>query len=66
MVSVRDELKSTKQSGELFGKKKLDRINPKTQQQETYLNGENIESEIRVNPRVASVVSDVSVVSGVK
>ena len=30
MVSVRDELKSTKQSGELFGKKKLDRINPKT------------------------------------
>lgn len=42
------------------------RINPKTQQQETYLNGENIESEIRVNPRVASVVSDVSAISEVR
>ena len=42
------------------------RINPKTQQQETYLNEENIESEIRVNPRVASVVSDVSAISEVR
>jgi cytidylate kinase len=42
------------------------RINPKTQQQETYLNGENIESEIRINPRVASVVSDVSAISEVR
>lgn len=42
------------------------RINPKTQQQETYLNGENIESEIRINSRVASVVSDVSAISEVR
>lgn len=42
------------------------KINPKTQQQETYLNGENIESEIRINPRVASVVSDVSAISEVR
>jgi cytidylate kinase len=42
------------------------RINPKSQQQETYLNGENIESEIRINPRVASVVSDVSAISEVR
>ena len=42
------------------------KINPKTQQQETYLNGENIESEIRINPRVASVVSEVSAISEVR
>ena len=34
--------------------------------QETYLNGENIENEIRVNPRVASAVSDVSAISEVR
>lgn len=42
------------------------RINENTQQQETFLNGENIENEIRVNPRVASAVSDVSAVSEVR
>ncbi|MFN9581889.1 MAG: (d)CMP kinase [Bacteroidota bacterium] len=42
------------------------RIKPETQQQETYLNNENIEHEIRVNPRVASVVSDVSAISEVR
>src|SRR5574343_1846619 len=30
------------------------RINPTTQLQETFLNGENVEHEIRVNSRVAS------------
>jgi cytidylate kinase len=42
------------------------KLNPNTNQQDTYLNGENIESEIRVNPRVASVVSDVSAISEVR
>jgi cytidylate kinase len=42
------------------------KLNPNTKQQDTYLNGENIESEIRVNPRVASVVSDVSAISEVR
>lgn len=42
------------------------RINESTQQQETFLNGENIENEIRVNPRVASAVSDVSAISEVR
>jgi CMP/dCMP kinase len=34
--------------------------------QETFLNGENIENEIRINPRVASAVSDVSAISEVR
>ncbi|TAE79643.1 MAG: (d)CMP kinase [Bacteroidetes bacterium] len=34
--------------------------------QETYLNGENIEHEIRVNPRIASAVSDISALSDVR
>jgi cytidylate kinase len=42
------------------------KLNPNTNQQDTYLNEENIESEIRVNPRVASVVSDVSAISEVR
>jgi len=42
------------------------RINPEKKQQDTYLNGENIESEIRINPRVASIVSDVSAISEVR
>jgi len=37
-----------------------------TQEQFTLLNGENIENEIRVNPRVASAVSDVSAISEVR
>jgi cytidylate kinase len=41
-------------------------LNTKTQIQETILNGENIENEIRVNPRVVSVVSDVSAISEVR
>lgn len=36
------------------------------QTQETLLNGENVEEEIRINPRVASVVSDVSALSEVR
>lgn len=34
--------------------------------QETYLNNENIENEIRINPRVAGNVSDVSTLSDVR
>lgn len=37
-----------------------------TQQQFTILNGENIENEIRINPRVAGFVSDVSSISAVR
>lgn len=42
------------------------KINTKTQLQETFLNNENIEEEIRVNPRVAGNVSDVSSISEVR
>jgi cytidylate kinase len=42
------------------------RLNNDTHQQDTYLNGENIEHEIRVNPRVAGQVSDVSAISEVR
>lgn len=42
------------------------KINGSTQIQETFLNGENIENEIRVNPRVAGYVSDVSAISEVR
>lgn len=42
------------------------KLNPLTQLQETILNGENVENEIRVNPRVVSVVSDVSAISEVR
>jgi cytidylate kinase len=37
-----------------------------TQTQQTLLNGENVEQEIRINPRVASVVRDVSAISEVR
>lgn len=39
---------------------------PDTQEQITLLNGENVENEIRINPRVASAVSDVSAISEVR
>lgn len=42
------------------------KINANTQAQETFLNDENIENEIRVNPRVAGYVSDVSSISEVR
>jgi cytidylate kinase len=42
------------------------RLNRETQTQDTYLNGENVEEEIRVNPRVVSIVSDVSAISEVR
>ncbi len=42
------------------------RVNKDTQSQDTYLNGENVEHEIRVNPRVVSIVSDVSAISEVR
>jgi cytidylate kinase len=42
------------------------RLNKATQTQDTYLNGENVENEIRVNPRVVSIVSDVSAISEVR
>jgi cytidylate kinase len=42
------------------------KIDEQTQIQETFLNNENIEEEIRVNPRVAGFVSDVSSISGVR
>jgi len=41
-------------------------LNELKQLSETFLNGENIEEEIRVNPRVASAVSDVSAISEVR
>lgn len=41
-------------------------INNDTLIQETFLNDENIENEIRVNPRVAGNVSDVSAISEVR
>lgn len=37
-----------------------------TQTQITLLNGENVEREIRINPRIASMVSDVSALSVVR
>ena len=42
------------------------RINPENHLQETYLNGENIENELRLNPRIASIVSNVSAISEVR
>ena len=42
------------------------KIDEQTQIQETFLNNENIEEEIRVNPRVAGFVSDVSSISEVR
>lgn len=42
------------------------RINKQTQSQDTYLNGEDVEEEIRINPRVVSIVSDVSAISEVR
>lgn len=41
-------------------------MDEQTQEQFTILNGENIENEIRVNPRVAGFVSDVSSISAVR
>ena len=42
------------------------KIDEQSQIQETFLNNENIEEEIRVNPRVAGFVSDVSSISEVR
>lgn len=42
------------------------RYNVETEKQETLLNGENVEDEIRVNPRVASIVSEVSAIPEVR
>jgi cytidylate kinase len=42
------------------------RIDEATQSQITMMNGEDIENEIRLNPRVASAVSDVSAISEVR
>jgi cytidylate kinase len=42
------------------------KVNTETQSQDIYLNGENVEEEIRVNPRVVSIVSDVSAISDVR
>jgi cytidylate kinase len=42
------------------------RVNKETQSQDTYLNGEYVENEIRINPRVVSIVSDVSAISEVR
>ncbi len=41
-------------------------INPENNTQETYLNNENVENELRTNSRIASVVSDVSANSVVR
>lgn len=41
-------------------------LDESTQEQFTILNGENIENEIRINPRVAGYVSDVSSISAVR
>ena len=42
------------------------RLNKATLSQDTYLNDENVEEEIRINPRVVSIVSDVSAISEVR
>lgn len=42
------------------------KLNSETQVQETFLNDENVENEIRINPRVASAVSDVAAISEVR
>lgn len=42
------------------------KINGENKNQETFLNGENVEIELRTNPRIASVVSDVSTISEVR
>jgi CMP/dCMP kinase len=42
------------------------RYNDHTQQQDTYLNDENVENEIRINARVASAVSNVSAISEIR
>lgn len=42
------------------------KMNLENKLQEIFLNGENVEIEIRVNPRVASAVSDVSAISEVR
>jgi cytidylate kinase len=42
------------------------KIDHETLVQETYLNGENVDQELRVNPRIASIVSDVSAISEVR
>ena len=42
------------------------KINPDNHLQETYLNDENIEIELRINSRIASIVSDVSAISEVR
>jgi cytidylate kinase len=42
------------------------RIDKQTQIQETFLNNENIEEDIRLNPRVAGFVSNVSSISEVR
>ena len=42
------------------------KIDQETLVQETYLNGENVDQELRVNPRIASIVSDVSAISEVR
>lgn len=42
------------------------KYNAEKQTQETLLNGENVEEEIRINSRVASIVSDVSALSSVR
>ena len=42
------------------------RIEEASQAQITVMNGEDVENEIRVNPRVASAVSDVSSISEVR
>ena len=41
-------------------------INPENNTQETYLNNENVENELRTNSRIASIVSDVSANSVVR
>ena len=42
------------------------KINPENHLQETYLNDENVEMALRINSRIASVVSDVSAISEVR
>jgi len=42
------------------------RIDPITKLQETFLNGENVENELRINSRIASIVSDVSSIKEVR
>jgi cytidylate kinase len=67
MLRNKTDLKSNKAVLHALEQVQLDcHLDPETQEQYTILNNENVEREIRVNPRVASLVSNVSAISEVR